>query len=321
MRWTRRAGRAFAVPAVLAVAVASCSSGDGGGAVPTSTTKPAAAVAPPTGVLVPGGSITLGSADADVDASFEDGAFRFASRFDDRQLDVASDEGTFLSAEGIPLRCGDLAHGPDEPTLKERTKITGPRSQLVVEDGDGAEVTITAVSPAAQEVNPKALTGIPSGELLSSVLVSPELALRLADQPADDPLTVVRWQHAFDVGLTVEAELAGSLSRELSYRFAFDGPGEQGVSTNLLGIPCNERSSATRATPTASYQLVLLVGGSTLRVDGEDQTDTVADPAMQGSWAVAQVTAEAGTAKVEVLDRDGTRTDHWTLTYHPPGDL
>jgi len=39
---------------------------------------------------------------------------------------------------------------------------------------------------------------------------------------------------------------------------------------------------------------------------------------MQGEWELARVRTGAGEVKVEVLDPDGRRIDHWTLTYTDP---
>lgn len=50
------------------------------------------------------------------------------------------------------------------------------------------------------------------------------MAQRVAEQPADEPLTIEKWELELDAGITVEADLSGSLARDLSYRFEVIGP-------------------------------------------------------------------------------------------------
>jgi hypothetical protein len=310
--------------AAALVAVASCStSSDGAARTATtangSTTTEVASADAPTGVLVPGGSITIGG-DAVVDTRADGETFEVTRTDGGQVLIVSSTEGTLLGPTGVPLRCGEAAFPGSTPELEDQTEVTGASAHLEVPGVDGDGVSITTVNPAmAATDRPERLAGIPASELAETALVSPEVARQLADQPADEPLVVHQWDHAFDAGLAVEAQLAGSLARGLSYRFEFAGAGERGLSTDLGGIPCNSRTIAIRPTPDATYQLVLLAGGATLQVDGEPQTDTVADPTMQGSWAVAKVTAEAGEAEVEVLDPAGKRVERWTLAFTEPG--
>lgn len=55
------------------------------------------------------------------------------------------------------------------------------------------------------------------------------MAQRVAEQPADEPLTIEKWELELDAGITVEADLSGSLARDLSYRFEVIGPRRRGA--------------------------------------------------------------------------------------------
>lgn len=274
----------------------------------------------PVGVLVPAEMATVGDQGSlAASGTFDGYAFQLEARRGDHSLSWVSKPGTQLGEGGLPLRCAGATANAGGKTAEEATKVSGPAAHLTMLS-NGSFLSVTAVSPSLLEVNPDALPGLPATEIEGSILLTPEQAVRLADQPGTSSATIHSWSHRFDGGLQVDAVLDGSLGREVSYRFELRADGLDGEgSTNTLGLRCNQRSPIGLNTPSSSYSLVLLNGGTSLRVDGHEVSDAQDDPVLQGRWAVLEVAKANGEVEAEVVDRSGKVIEHWTQQYRPPG--
>lgn len=273
----------------------------------------------PVGVLVPAAMVTAGQqGPLRLRGTTEDGTFQLRATSGDRSLTWVSQRGTQLGVDGLPLRCAGAKAKASGRTAKQATKVSGPAAHVSLLS-EGSLLSVTAVSPSLERVNPTALPGLPATEIEGAILLSPEQALLLTEQPASSRRAIHSWSHRFESGLDVRAELTGSLRREVAYVFRVRADGMRlGASTDTLGLRCNDPSVVSFDTPKASYQFVLLNGGASLRVDGRRVTDTQDDPTVQGRWAVVVAPKQPGAAQAEIVDRSGKVLERWTAKYHPP---
>ena len=335
-RPARNQPRALVVAAVLVVVAGLAAlvavrigDGDGGDGVrtgPGSTGDPTVVAPDGTvlpqsarGVLVPATLLTTGAGSgiATYSARYDHGVFNLATAKPEYAVTWSSTTGTHVRIDGVPLRCGDPSR--DRYRKGYVGTVEGAHSRLALSGADGSRVSVDTRDQPLFDTHPKELPGVAAEAVLSSVFLSPDQVETLVAHPHVDR-DFDTWTHTFASGVRIAGQLRGSLDHlALLQDASLDGKHLGGVGTDLEGVRCDTPSTLTTTTEAVTYYPLLISAGARITVQGHIDRDLVADPALQGAWAVVAVPKGSSPTKVVIRQTSSGKVIHrWKLEYRKP---